>query len=133
MDDKNIKEFYKNLGSLWCPALDDHVTFANDGLRHLVRKNGKRRTKHEQARRFSLLPHAKEIIQDNTVKVIHEESMTARLVKRHGAAILTQSHANFWTLTKDYGSTAITIVIRQIENKEKHFFSIYDAKSKNRQ
>ena len=133
MEDQNIKEFYKTLGGIWCPALNDRVVFTNDGIRHLIRKGGRKRTKQEQARRFSLLPYAKEIIQDNTVKVIHEESMTAHLVKQHGTAILTESRTNFWILTKGYGNITITVVIRQIENKEKHFFSIYDAKSKNRQ
>lgn len=133
MDDKKIRDLYKNIDHIWCPALDDHVAFANDGLRHLVRKNGRRRTKREQARRFSLLPYAKEIIQDDTVKITHGENITTHLAKQHGTTILIQSRASFWTLTKDYGDTAITVVIRQIEHKKKHFFSIYDAKSKNRQ
>jgi hypothetical protein len=132
MDDKNIKEFYKNLGSIWCPTLNDHIAFTNDGLRHLIRKSGIRRTKREQARRFSLLPYAKEIIQDDEVEIIHKENMTTHLVKRHGTTILTQSRASFWTLRKNYENTIVTVIIRQIENKEKHFFSIYDSKSKNR-
>ena len=58
--------------------------------------------------------------------------MTTHLVKRHGTTILTQSRASFWTLKKNYENIIVTVIIRQIENKEKHFFSIYDSRSKNR-
>jgi len=46
-------------------------------------------------------------------------------------AVIKKPHADFWKLTKTYGDATITIVLRQIEGKEKHFFSIYDTKPKN--
>ena len=131
MQDKNRRDFYKNIGRAWCPALNDYVAFTSAGLRHLIRKGGKRRSNSEQARRFLLLPYAKEIVESSAVEVVHGKDKIIRADKRHGATVLIRSHADFWTLTKTYGDTAITVVVRQLAGKEKHFFSIYNAKPKN--
>ena len=131
MENRKINDLYKNIGRAWCPALNEYVAFTNAGLRHLVRKNGKRRSRPELKRRFSLLPYAKEIIEDKAAVAAHGKRDTSHLVKQHGMARLAQERADFWTITKTYGHTAITVVIRQTGVKEKHFFSIYDSKLKN--
>ena len=131
MENKNIIDSYKNAGRVWCSALNDYVSFTNAGIQHLMRKNGKRRSLPEQKRRFRLLPYAREIIESQEVKISHEKGETIHFSKQHNVAMIKKPPADFWKLTKAYGDATITIVIRQIEGKEKHFFSIYDAKQKN--
>lgn len=75
------------------------------------------------------MPYAKEIIESQTSEIIHRKNITVKSIKRHNTTILVKSHADFWSLTKMYDETTITVVIRQIGTKGKHFFSIYDAKS----
>lgn len=128
---KKVEILYKKIGHVWCPALNDCVAFTSAGLRHLTWKGGKRRSNIEQTRRFSLLPYAKEVIENPTVRIAHREEKTIRIDKRHNTTVLAQPPADFWTLTETYDNTTITVVVRQIKDKEKHFFSIYDAKRKN--
>jgi hypothetical protein len=130
MENKNGRNFYKNIGRAWCPELNDYVAFTNAGIQHLMRKNGKSRLRNEQVRRFRLLPYAKEIIEGRDIKISHGKGETVRFSKQHDMAVIKKLPADFWKLTKTYGDVAITVVVRQIEGKEKHFFSIYNAKTK---
>jgi hypothetical protein len=132
MEEKKKAELvYKKIGRAWCPALNDCVAFTSAGIQHLIRKNGKKRSRREQTRRFHLLLFAKEIIESSSATITHRNGKAAHLFKRHSAVVIKQSNADFWALTKNYGDNTITVVIRQLESKEKHFFSIYDAKPKN--
>jgi len=132
MEEKKKAEIiYKKIGRVWCPALNSYIAFTNDGLRHLIRKGGRRRSPHELKRRLSFLPYAKEIMEDVSAVAIYEKRNGVHLTKRHNTTIVAQEHTDFWAITKIYKHIAITVVIRQTKTKEKHFFSIYGARPKN--
>ncbi len=49
---RRVKEFYARIGSVWCPASNDYVSFKSAGLRHLIRKGKMPRPERDQMRRF---------------------------------------------------------------------------------
>jgi len=122
---ENPKEFYSKIGRVWCPALDDSVVFNSMGFRHLLRKRGKRRPGSEQQRRLALLSHAQDIIADSGVIVTHEKRVAVQSTHRYGEKIEKTTSADFWVLTASRNDETIKIVIRQFEEGNKHFFSIY--------
>ena len=53
------------------------------------------------------------------------EEIVLRIVKKYGHKMKEFSHAKFWGLTNRKNGKAVTLVIRQIDAGNKHFFSIY--------
>jgi hypothetical protein len=109
------KEYYKRLGRIWCPGLNDYVVFNSVGFRHLMRKGGTWRSKDEQMRRFDLLPYAQKIITDPKAVFITEKRTLIPLT----------SEAEFFACTNQIDGQQITVIIRQINMRQKHFFSIF--------
>ena len=103
------EKFYKKIGYVWCSALHDHVVFNRAGFRHLMRKGKIWRPKSEQKRRFALLPFVEMII----------ENPAAHFTTRQG------SNVTFWSFSKQDNNERITLIIRQVGNGKKHFFSIF--------
>lgn len=116
---KNAERIYKSTTVVRCPDLNENIAFTKVGFRHLVRKGGKRRSLREQTRRFLLLPYAKEIIESSKVKIIHGKGTAAHPEHNHGDRMLARPAADFWTLTKTYGETAITVVVQADKTKRK--------------
>jgi hypothetical protein len=116
---------YQALGRIWCRALDDPVVFTREGFQHLIRKRGIPRSRKEQCARSSLLPYAGDLLRDASAKVI-ERKKPAVL---DGSKIILPP-ATFWALTGSYDGKLVTVVIRQFDGKEKHFFSVYSKKQK---
>ena len=71
---------------------------------------------------------AKDVVESPDVEVLARKGETATFSKRHGEKVFSMTGADFWSLTKRYGNEEITVIVRQIGSKEKHFFSIYDKK-----
>lgn len=125
MEKEEAKEYYSQLGRVWCPALKDYVVFNSMGFRHLMRKRGKRRPNTEQQRRFALLPNARSIIFDPETIAIPGKRTAIQSTHEYGKKIEKVIPANFWVLAVPRKDVPITIVIRQFDKGEKHFFSIY--------
>ncbi|MEK7080707.1 MAG: hypothetical protein AAB925_02675 [Patescibacteria group bacterium] len=122
---QQAKQIYSKIGRIKCSALgDEYVFFTSAGFDHLLRKGRIPRTRNEQKRRFTLLPYVEEIIKNPTAKIIYRKTEIKERVNRHGEKILIESIAHFWTLKKKVGDCIIKIVVRQLENKNKHFFSV---------
>ena len=122
---KNAKEFYRTIGHIWCPMLNDYVVFKSAGLRHLIRKNGKPRSERDQMRRFLLLNSAPGILADPTARVIQREKNEMPDASRGTS---TPPSARFLTITAQRNEKIITIVVRQIRDGKRNFLSIYDQK-----
>jgi hypothetical protein len=127
---RKAKRLYQEIGYVWCPALNDHIIFNNAGFRHLIWKGKKRRSMRDQKRRFFLLKYAENIIEDPNIEILHKKDFSVNQSKRHGRKNLSMSRADFWTLTKKYNDTIITIIIRRRKTGSKHFFSIYNESAK---
>jgi hypothetical protein len=110
---REARECYFKIGRVWCPALNDYITFNAVGFRHLVRKRGILRSTDEQLRRFSLILLAKDIIENPSAAIFHDKS------------IINIRAANFWTLSMRHEDGIIKVIIRQLDGGAKHFFSVY--------
>jgi len=106
---KRAKDLCAESGRVWCDALNDDIGFNNLGLKHLVRKRGILRPKREQKRRFALLPHAKRMLKDKNIPVVHEKN----------------NNTQFWIFTEKKRGKKVTLIVRQVGNGKKHFFSIF--------
>ncbi len=122
---KKAKAFYKTIGHVWCPALNDHVRFSTAGFHHLAWKQNYPRRKSEQIKRFAFISDAKAIIASRTTITEHRMTDASYDTYRRGKRKITVSTANFWSLTKKRNGKAITVIIRQLKGGEKHFFSVF--------
>ena len=105
--------------------LNDYVAFNAVGFRHLVRKRGVLRSTDEQLRRFSLIPLAKEILENSNITIYHKKQESSRFLGNHKKNSVDMRQANFWTLSEKRGNKVITVIVRQFNGGAKHFFSVY--------
>jgi len=122
---RKAKAFYKTIGRVFCPALGNYVVFNSIGFQHLMRKRGKRRLENEQKRRFALLRDALCILTNPKVIIIHTTKIETHLQKWRGKKMNQVTRANFWALKEIKNHRTTTLLVRQLENGNKHFFSIY--------
>jgi hypothetical protein len=109
---KWAKKFYKNIGSIICPALDNqYISFNNIGFNHLIRKLSVR-SRNEQKRRFLLLPKVESIIKNPKAVIVYRK----------------EENKIYWTFVHFTDSKRIKVVIRQVGGGSKHFYSIMDKK-----
>lgn len=122
---QKAKRLYSKIGRIQSPALNnEYVAFTSDGFNHLVRKGRIPRSKSEQKKRFILLPHAEKIITNPKAVMVYRTNKASYYVNRHGEKILTTSTAQFWTFIEKGNNFTIKVVVRQLNNGQKHFFSI---------
>jgi hypothetical protein len=107
------KKFYKTIGSVWCPVLDDYIVFNKRGFRHLIGKNGFTRPKNEQLRRFHMLSYVQDIL-GNPNAILNRKS-------RESKGLTT----DLWIFMADRENLHIKVVVRRAGKGKKHFLSIY--------
>ena len=112
------RSVYKKIGEVVCPILDNEkIHFNATGFGHLIRKL-KIRSRNEQKRRFRLLPFAKKIILESTkIEDYREKKKKRKIIKE-------------WALINTFGILTIKLVIRQVGNGNKHFYSIMQKDTK---
>lgn len=99
---------YRGLGALFRPALGELVYFDSAGLNHMIYKGKDRRPIPDQIRRFKLFVHVAHVIQK------------AGTVEKSSSL----SNIQFWSVTHVVEDKEITVVIRQINQGRKHFYSV---------
>ncbi len=111
---KEEEEKYKKLRFIKCPAFnDEEVHFNYYGLRHLIYKGEKLRTKDEIIKRFNLLPFT-----PNILKIIKTADHEEKRVREN-------SNAYFWTIKHQiHSGLRVRIIIRRLNSGTLHFFSI---------
>ncbi len=108
------KKWYSKIDKAWCPLLNEYVTFNNIGFRHLMRKGRKPRPRRDQERRLRLLPLARGIVENSRATLLHNNETAGKRTK-------------FWAIVES-DKEKVTVIIRQVGNGKKHFFSIYNQK-----
>jgi len=112
---KKAKEEYKKIGYVKCPAFDgEKVYFNKHGFNHFVRKSGVLRMIPEQIRRLNLLNTLTNIISTSTDYQEYE-----KLYNKNPPA-------QFWSFVRRGDNGFVKVVVRQIGNGNKHFFSVMD-------
>jgi hypothetical protein len=131
--EKKAKEFYLSIDKVWCPILADYIIFNRAGFEHLIGKRSVLRPKSERKRRFMLLQYTESILSDSAVQFEYEERRISHTTKINGERVTVTSKAHFWRFYAERDEKLIKLVIRQIENHQKHFFSIFEGKRKTAQ
>ncbi len=125
---KWAKDFYKKIGTIFCPALDNqYISFNNTGFTHIIRKMSVR-SRNEQKRRFLLLPKIESILKNPQAVIVYRKEEKKVEVKKKYIKILKESVIHYWTFVYFTDSKRIKVVIRQINNGAKHFYSVMDKK-----
>ena len=127
---RRAKELYQKIGTVWCPALNQCISFNRVGFQHLLQKERRFLPKSEQLRRFALLPYAKDIVGDYRGSIIYEERKIMRNREADGKIELTTSTMRFWAFTDKRDGEKMRLVIRQVDGGKKHFFSIFQENKK---
>lgn len=110
---KEAWDFYSQIGSVICPALNNEkVFFSRAGFNHILKKGRTPRPKKDQIRRFKLLPYTKEILQGNNATVLFRQGETAL----------------FWEIATERNNRIMRVIVRQKKGGLKHFFSVMDNK-----
>ena len=112
------RSVYKKIGEVVCPILDNEkIHFNATGFGHLIRKL-KIRSRNEQKRRFRLIPFAKRLLlESTTIEDYRENKKKGKIVKE-------------WALINTFGIVTIKLIIRQVGNGNKHFYSIMQKDTK---
>lgn len=127
------KKIYSKIGEIPSPAFNnEYVAFTNKGFTHLIRKGRNPRPRSEQKRRFLLIPYAEQIIKNPKATILYRSSETKYYINRYGQKILTTSTAHFWTFVDIIKGTKIKVVVRQLNQGQRHFFSIMGNNQKMR-
>lgn len=127
--DKKLKSFireykdqYAQIGHVKCPAFNNEkVVFHKYGLRHLIRKGRRLRKIPEIKTRLKSILLAKEVLSQNTQFSSRREYAN------------NVSKVQFWSFDEIIGKAKFVTIVRQIDNKPKHFFSIFKSQRKSKQ
>ena len=106
------KMLYESIGRVWCPALNDFIVLDDAGFLHLIEKGRLPRPKSEQKRRFFILRYVKDIL--GTKEPFSNDRLFA-----------SGTPVKYWKFINIQEGNTIKIVIRQIDNRQKYFLSIY--------
>lgn len=112
---KLAREHYHSVGQVFCRELREPVYFDDAGWRHLLYRGKGRRPIGDQLRRFRLLRYAPRILSASVVSSQRK--------------IESKEVHYFWSFTERREGREITVVIRQVNQGRKHFFSIMDGQT----
>lgn len=119
------EEFYKSLGEVFCPFLKEKVSFGAQGLEHLkFKRREKARADKDQYMRFKLLHLAPEILKSShTLQGILETKKLERIRmnSRTDTVLKPVTYYEFIAVLK---RNRVRIVVKQIDNGQKFFWSI---------
>ena len=108
------KNFYRSIGSVRCLYFNNEQVFFNrKGFNHLLRRGRDERSYFDQINRLNLLKYCKIILSAK------HNDVEYRIIRRRNTV------AQFWGFKAHFEKSEIKLVVRQIDRREKHFFSIF--------
>ena len=103
------RSWYKGIGKVFCPALNEEAVFNAKGFYHLQRNgSGELRTRKQQILRMNLLRHVPETIRDSGI-----------------VDYQIRKGIHYWELGKVIGDNQITVILRRVGQGEVHFYSVW--------
>ena len=125
---KAAKMYYLSLSKVFCPALNEEVSFTSAGFNHIMyKKGGITRDYAFQIPRFKLLPKAFELLSIATI--FQEYEKNTRL--HHNISSTTSNEIvktiQYWGIIAIVGDQKIKVVVRKVGNGHAHFWSIIPA------
>lgn len=124
MQSENWKDYinrsrvsYMKIGSIRSPNfLFEKIYFGRQRFNHILRKGSTLRSRSEQKRRISLLPNAVRVL--SSINSISQYRVEVIKIKN------VSSVAHFWSFV----GHSVVVVVRQINDVRKHFFSVIPLK-----
>jgi hypothetical protein len=109
----NARETYKKIGCVSCPAFNNEgVYFNRHGFNHLVRKGKNIRLIGKQVERINLIHYAVTILKET------------KSFNTYKTDAIKGYSAHFWSFNQTIGAIEIRVIVRQLGNGRKHFFSV---------
>lgn len=117
--------FYKSLKEIHCPYFKDKVSFSSQGLEHLkFKQRGKARLEQDQYMRFKLIHLAPEVIKISSSLQGVWETKRFEHVKTNNKWQKMLKHVTYYEFMAVIKRNRVKIVVKQIENGKKIFWSI---------
>ena len=114
-------ENYKKIGQIYCPYFHEYVHFNNEGIHHITYRDWHSpRPKPDQYVRLKLLYLAPAIVS------------LSQTLQDYGTKIVNNKIVKYYIFTALLNTMATKVVIRQVGNGSKHFFSIVPNWKKNK-
>jgi hypothetical protein len=116
---------YKNIGEIYSPYFQEKVSFNSKGLEHIkFKKRNHSRSEEDQIVRFKLLKYASEILKiSRTIQGISKQKLFEPNKTNHRKELILVD-VMFYEFVAIVDGVRIRIVIKQIENGQKFFWSI---------
>jgi hypothetical protein len=117
--------FYATIGKVNCPYFGEPVFFNQKGLEHLIfKKLYKMRTMEDQYMRFKLLHLAPEVLRrSHTIQCLLETKKFEK-IRVHNRTDLVLKPVTYYEFIAIIKRDRIKIIVKQVENGEKYFWSI---------
>jgi hypothetical protein len=125
---KEARKIYNKIGRVWCPALNDYVSFNSVGFRHLIWKGKEYRSPRQQHKRLALLSYAPAIILNAKTPDTRRVKMEYTKIKWRHEKKTILSNVTFWAFKAEADGKPVRIIVRQIGNGHKHFFSVFQER-----
>lgn len=126
---KGVKEkgekLYKSIGEVYCPYFKEKVSFSARGLEHLkFIQREKARLEKDQYMRFKLIYLAPEVLKlSHTVQGVLETKKFER-IRMQGRTENTLKPVNYFEFIAVIKRNRVRVIVKQIENGQKFFWSI---------
>ncbi len=112
---RNAKIEYNKIKYIESPAFNgERIYFNKYGFNHLIRKQKDLRSKDEQIRRLKLL------------SLVHRLLISSSKIDNYRMNIVDGYPASFWSIIGNVEGKKVKVIIRQLGNGRKHFFSVMD-------
>jgi len=122
---KEAKEEYIKVGEVHCPYFNEKIHFTSEGFNHLrYRKGRKERHLSVQEMRYKLLKYAKQVIEKSNTLQEHEKRNLFVEERKHKKRIKNIKKVEFFGFIAIIDNWKVKVIIRQVENHPKHFWSV---------
>lgn len=119
------EEFYKILDEVYCPYFKEKIGFNAQGLEHLrYKQRGKSRLEQDQYMRFKLIYLAPEVLKISSSLQGIWETKKFEYVKVHGRIDKILKNVIYFEFIAIIKRNRIKVIVKQIENGKKIFWSI---------
>jgi hypothetical protein len=122
-------ELYHKIRSVRSPVLNnDQVHFTAEGFNHIIYKSDRtERNRNVQMMRFKLLSRAAELIGISTTYQEYDEAIKTVRKKKRKKIVNEPATVKYWGLVAIIKTIRVKVIIRQIGNGQKHFWSLIPA------
>jgi len=121
---EKAKNFYHTVKAVYCPYFGEDVIFRSDGLKHIQYRGKHKRHVNVQKMRYKLLHFAPRLIKKTNTLQEYERKKLFVEVKMNKRKVKQFKEVRFFDFIAIIDDWKIKVIVRQIGNGKKHFWSI---------